>query len=307
MPSISIPAPLRNCCLTIGNFDGVHRGHLQILKALRKLAEQLHAPAVAATFSPHPTTLLRPESAPPLITSVPERTRLLLAAGVDHVIVLPVTQELLQMSATDFFSCILLDQFSARGVVEGPNFHFGRGREGNTALLRSLCLTHGLTFVEVQPIDDTDGMISSSRIRELLAAGQLRAAISQLGHPLRLEGRVVTGAQRGRTLGFPTANLAEIDGMLPANGVYAGSCDIDGRQFPVAACIGPNPTFSEQLQKVECHLVGFSGDLYGRALAVDLVAEIRPLRSFSSVQELQHQIQSDIQAVVHTVPVPKPT
>ncbi|MFM7056609.1 MAG: adenylyltransferase/cytidyltransferase family protein, partial [Planctomycetota bacterium] len=189
MLSISVPAPLRNCCLTIGNFDGVHRGHLQILKAVRRLADQLRAPAVAATFSPHPTTLLRPESAPPVITSISERTRLLLAAGMDHVAVLPVTPELLRMTAADFFSSILIDRFAARGVVEGPNFHFGRGREGTTALLSSLCLSRGLTFVEVQPLDDPGGMISSSRIRELLNAGQLRAAVHQLGHPLRVAGK----------------------------------------------------------------------------------------------------------------------
>ncbi|MFM7055333.1 MAG: riboflavin kinase, partial [Planctomycetota bacterium] len=127
--------------------------------------------------------------------------------------------------------------------------------------------------------------------------------VHQLGHPLRVEGKVVLGAQRGRTLGFPTANLSGIQGMLPANGVYAGSCDIAGRRFPVAACIGPNPTFNDQRQKVECHLVGFSGDLYGHSLAVDLVAEIRLLRSFSSAEELQQQITADLQAVMQAVPL----
>lgn len=302
MPELSVPATLRNCCLSIGNFDGVHRGHLQILKALRKLADDLRTPAVAATFSPHPLALLRPDSAPPVITSVAERTRLLQAAGIDHVFVLPVTPPLLQMTATDFFSKVLVERFAARGLVEGPNFHFGRGREGNTALLRSLCATAGLRFVEVQPVDDATGMISSSRIREALAAGKLSDAVSQLGHPLRLTGTVVEGAQRGRTLGFPTANLADIPGMLPAHGVYAGSCRVSGHTFATAVCIGPNPTFGEQQQKVECHLLGFSGNLYGQALAVDLLTEIRSLRSFASAQELQRQIQSDIEAVRRCVP-----
>lgn len=297
MPEFSVPAPLQNCCLTIGNFDGVHRGHLQILNALRKLADDLKTPAVAATFSPHPLALLRPNSAPPVITSVAERTRLLQAAGVDHVFVLPVTPPLLQMTATDFFSKVLVERFAAKGLVEGPNFHFGRGREGNTALLRSLCATTGLQFVEVRPVDDASGMISSSRIREALAAGKLGDAVGLLGHPLRIAGTVVEGAQRGRTLGFPTANLADIPGMLPANGVYAGFCQVSGRKFATAVCIGPNPTFGEQRQKVECHLLGFSGNLYAQLLAVDLLAEIRPLRSFASAQELQLQIQSDIEAV----------
>jgi len=298
-----VPATLRNCCLTIGNFDGVHRGHLQILKALRKLADDLRAPAVAATFSPHPLALLRPDAAPPVITSVTERTRLLEAAGIDHVFVLPVTPALLQMTATAFFSEVLVDRFAALGLVEGPNFHFGRGREGNTALLRSLCATAGLQFVEVLPVDDSTGMISSSRIRDALATGKLSDAVSQLGHPLRITGTVVEGAQRGRTLGFPTANLADIPGMLPAHGVYAGSCTVAGRPFATAVCIGPNPTFGEQQQKVECHLLGFSGSLYGELLSVELLTEVRPLHAFASVKDLQLQIQSDLEAVRQCVPV----
>ena len=301
MLQITVPEPLRNCCLTLGNFDGVHRGHRQILSAVRRLADDLEVPAVAVTFSPHPLALLRPGGAPPVITSIAERTRLLLASGVDRVFVLPVTAQLLQMTAVEFFDSVLLTSFSARGIVEGPNFHFGRGRDGNAALLRTLCQRSGVTFVEVPSLDDSMGMISSSRIRELLAAGQLGEAVSQLGHPLRVTGEVTTGAQRGRTLGFPTANLAGIEGMLPANGVYGGRCEVGGSRFAVAISLGPNPTFAEERQKVECHLVGFSGDLYGQRLSVDLLTEIRPLRSFASVDELRAQITADIKAVIRRV------
>lgn len=301
MLQITVPEPLRNCCLTLGNFDGVHRGHRQILSAVRRLADDLKVPAVAVTFSPHPLALLRPGGAPPVITSIAERTRLLLASGVDRVFVLPVTAQLLQMTAVEFFDSVLLTSFSARGIVEGPNFHFGRGRDGNAALLRTLCQRSGVTFVEVPSLDDSTGMISSSRIRELLAAGQLGEAVSQLGHPLRVTGEVTTGAQRGRTLGFPTANLAGIEGMLPANGVYGGRCEVGGSRFAVAISLGPNPTFAEERQKVECHLVGFSGDLYGQRLSVDLLTEIRPLRSFASVDELRAQITADIKAVIRRV------
>jgi riboflavin kinase/FMN adenylyltransferase len=301
MLQITVPEPLRNCCLTLGNFDGVHRGHRQILSAVRRLADDLEVPAVAVTFSPHPLALLRPGGAPPVITSIAERTRLLLASGVDRVFVLPVTAQLLQMTAVEFFDSVLLTSFSARGIVEGPNFHFGRGRDGNAALLRTLCQRSGVTFVEVPSLDDSTGMISSSRIRELLAAGQLGEAVSQLGHPLRVTGEVTTGAQRGRTLGFPTANLAGIEGMLPANGVYGGRCEVGGSRFAVAISLGPNPTFAEERQKVECHLVGFSGDLYGQRLSVDLLTEIRPLRSFASVDELRAQITADVEAVIRRV------
>lgn len=301
MSSFQIPASHRHCCLTLGNFDGVHLGHRQILDALRQLADELEAPAVVATFDPHPLCLLRPEAAPPVLTSLQERTRLLAAAGVDSVCVLPVTSEFLQMTAREFFTDILLGQFAARGLVEGPNFHFGRGREGNTELLRQFCAEAGVRFVEVPAVADSSQMISSSRIRELLVEGRLATALELLGHPLRLHGVVATGAQRGRTLGFPTANLDGHIGLLPASGVYAGICRIDGQLFPTAISIGPNPTFAENQHKVECHLAGFSGNLYGRPLSVDLVSEIRPLRSFTSVEELRRQITADVAAVYDLV------
>ncbi|MFM7038389.1 MAG: riboflavin biosynthesis protein RibF [Planctomycetaceae bacterium] len=301
MLQITVPEPLRNCCLTLGNFDGVHRGHLQILSAVRRLADELLVPAVAVTFSPHPLALLRPGAAPSVITSIAERTRLLLASGVDQVFVLPVTPQLLQMTAVEFFDSVLLRGFSARGIVEGPNFHFGRGRDGNTALLTTLCQRSGVTFVEVPSLDDMMGMISSSRIRELLGAGVLSEAVHQLGHPLRVTGEVTSGAQRGRTLGFPTANLTGIEGLLPANGVYGGRCEVAGRRFAVAVSIGPNPTFADERQKVECHIVNFSGDLYGQRLAVDLLTEIRPLKSFVSVDELRAQIAADVEALIRRV------
>lgn len=301
MSSLQISASHQSCCLTLGNFDGVHRGHKQILMALRQLATELDAPAVAATFDPHPLSFLRPDAAPPVLTSIQERTRLLAAAGVDGVCVLPVTPELLQMSAREFFTEILLGSFQARGIVEGPNFHFGRNREGNTELLRSFCEESGVRFVEVPAVDQGHGMISSSRIRDLLVNGQLREATELLGHPLRLHGEVVAGAQRGRTLGFPTANLSGHSGLIPACGVYAGVCSVDGRTFPAAVNIGPNPTFGEQQFKIECHLAGFSGNLYGRRLATDLISEIRPIRTFTSVEELRHQITADVKAVCDTV------
>jgi riboflavin kinase/FMN adenylyltransferase len=301
MSSIQIPASHQSCCLTLGNFDGVHRGHQQILNALRELAAELDAPAVAATFDPHPLSLLRPDAAPPVLTSIQERTRLLAAAGVDGVCVLPVTPDLLQMSAREFFTEILLGRFHARGIVEGPNFHFGRNREGNTALLKTFCEQADVRFVEVPALDQGHGMISSSRIRDLLVAGQLRDANKLLGHPLRLHGEVVSGAQRGRTLGFPTANLSGHCGLIPACGVYAGICTVDGRTFPSAVNIGPNPTFGEQQFKIECHLAGFSGNLYGRHLATDLISEIRPIRTFASVEELRHQITADVNAVCEAV------
>lgn len=294
MISPVVPNTVRNSCIAIGNFDGVHRGHCAMLQQLRQLAVRLAVPAVAVTFDPHPIAILRPEFTPPILTTLLDRIQLLRDAGVDDVVVLPVTRELLQMSPQQFFQEVVLNHFQARGLVEGPNFHFGRNREGNVQLLRTLCYSAGLEFQEVPAISNAGEMISSSLIRELLSQRSLHAATQLLGHPYRIRGTVQHGAERGRTLGFPTANLGDVPNLIPAHGVYAGVSHIEGCTFPAAVSIGPNPTFADQRLKIECHFPGFSGNLYDQEIAVDLLAEIRPLRSFASVTELVQQITTDI-------------
>ncbi len=265
-----------------------------MLQQLRQLAVRFSVPAVAVTFDPHPIAILRPEFTPPILTTLQDRIQLLRRAGVDDVVILPVTRELLQMSPQQFFQEVILNHFQARGLVEGPNFHFGRNREGNVQLLRTLCLSAGLEFQEVPAISNADQMISSSLIRELLSRRSLLAATQLLGHPYRVRGTVQHGAERGRTLGFPTANLGDVPNLIPAHGVYAGVSHINGRSFPAAVSIGPNPTFADKRLKIECHFPGFSGNLYDQQIAVDLLAEIRPLRSFSSVTDLVQQITTDV-------------
>ncbi len=292
---LSVPESARGGCIAIGNFDGVHKGHVGMLQALHQLSAQTNSHSVAVTFDPHPIAVLRPEFTPPVLTTIEERTSLLKNHGADEVVVLPVTRALLDMTADHFFLDVVVGQFQAQGIVEGPNFHFGKDRQGEIGLLRRLCDAHGVQCRIVEPVIDDEHMISSSRIRELLCSSALAQAVDLLGHPYRISGGVRRGAGRGRTIGFPTANLSDIETLLPAHGVYAGVTQIKGRRFPVAVSVGPNPTFGEHREKIECHVDGYSGDLYDERLSVDLIREIRGLQSFSSVQELVNQIEADVE------------
>lgn len=293
---IPVTAAQQHGCVAIGNFDGVHLGHTVMLTALRKLAEEQGTQAVAVTFDPHPIAVLRPEFTPPILTTVEDRIELLCAAGADSVIVLPVTDSLLEMTAEQFFHTVIVDTFQAKGVVEGPNFRFGRDRKGDTTMLQGFCERASLPCRIVRPVETNGQLISSSRIRELICRRSLLQATKLLGHPYRMTGVVRRGAGRGARLGFPTANLAEVVTLLPAHGVYAGRTLIHERSYPVAVSIGPNPTFGEDREKVECHIDGFSGDLYDSILRIDLLSEIRPLQSFDSVEQLVQQILEDVES-----------
>jgi riboflavin kinase/FMN adenylyltransferase len=290
-----IPRNALNGIVTVGNFDGVHRGHQRMLETLCRIAAENSAPAVVVTFDPHPLSLLRPDSPLPRLTTISRRTELLKQYGAGEVVVLPVTHHLLQMSADEFFRDILVQRLAAAGIVEGPNFRFGRDRQGNVQSLSRMCLSEGIAFSVIEAVNDEGYMISSSRIRTLLSQGQVLEAVAMTGHPHRLSGTVTRGAGRGRRLGFPTANLDDITVMLPGDGVYAGTTTVDETLHVVAISIGPNPTFDDHRIKVECFLDGFDGDLYGQQLDIDVLCEIRPLCSFGSVDKLTQQIQSDVE------------
>ena len=297
MTTLHIPVTTQqlHACVAIGNFDGVHVGHAAMLRTLRQLALEQGTPAVAVTFDPHPIAILRPEFSPPILTTVDDRIELLQAAGADSVIVLPVTTSLLEMTAEQFFDVVILHTFHAKGIVEGPNFRFGRDRIGDTAALQEFCKRAELACRIVEAFESHGELISSSRIRELICKRSLLQATELLGHPYRMTGVVRRGAGRGSGLGFPTANLADVVTLLPAHGVYAGCTVLDNRRYPVAVSIGPNPTFGEHREKIECHIDGFSGDLYDKVLKVDLLSEIRPLQSFDSIESLVKQIRHDVE------------
>jgi len=287
----------RGCVLSIGNFDGVHRGHQVILSALRKYAAALNVPAVAMTFEPHPAVLLKPGSTPPRVTTALQKAALIRENGIDRVFEYPTDWTLLNLTPQEFFDRIVVQQLNAVGLVEGPNFFFGKGRSGNTRTLESFCRDSGRFLEIVPPATLGDQIISSSLIRQSLANGDVERAAEFLGRPYEIAGTIVSGAQRGRTIGFPTANLAEIETVIPAPGVYAAMAKVQGRKEKAAVSIGPNPTFADEQSKVEAHLLDVSGDFYGQAMSLRFIARVRGLQKFSSKEELQHQIQKDVASV----------
>jgi riboflavin kinase/FMN adenylyltransferase len=282
------PEPCRGAVLTLGNFDGVHRGHQALIAAAAH-------PAVAVTFDPHPLQLLRPEAFQPPLTTIEHRAELLHAAGADHVLILETTPALLQLSARAFFDRVIRAGLQARALVEGYNFAFGKGREGTPEVLRQLCTEANLPLTLVPPQELHGKPVSSSRVRAELLAGRLDEVQALLGRPYRLAGTVGQGARRGQTLGFPTANLEQVRTLIPGNGVYAVRVRRVGQSWPGAANVGPNPTFGEDARKLEVHLIGFAGDLYGQELTVDFVEKIRDTRPFASVAELVAQVRADVE------------
>lgn len=289
------PTSVRHGAVTIGNFDGVHRGHARILDTLRAQARELGGPAVVFTFDPHPVCLLRPDAAPPPLTWTERKAELLELLGIDVMIAYPTDERLLALAPTDFFQEVICEKLAARAVVEGPNFCFGRDRGGDVQLLGQLCRDARMALQIVEPLRRGDEFVSSSRVRSAIALGDVKAAREMLIRPYRIRGLVTHGAARGSRLGFPTANVAGIDTLLPAAGVYAGRAWVDGTGWPAAINLGGNPTFGEQACKLEVHLIGFHGSLYGRPLEVDFLDRLRDIRPFASVTELKEQLARDVQ------------
>lgn len=295
---LQVPPSTKGGVITIGNFDGVHRGHQQMLSQVCQLANQIGSPPIVVTFDPHPINVLKPDVALPRLTTIETRRELLTTYGANEVVVLPVSRDLLAMSPEDFFSDIIVGQLQASGVVEGPDFRFGKDRRGDVGLLQTLCEAASIPFVQLEAVNDGDEMISSTSVRRLLQGGSFADAIQRLGHPYRLTGTVVKGAGRGRDIGFPTANLADIPELIPADGVYAAATVLNGERYPVAVNIGSNPTFDESHRKVECHLPGYNADLYGARLSVDFLQFVRGVVQFGSIEELKAQIDRDVSQVI---------
>lgn len=283
--------------VSIGNFDGVHRGHQQIMATLVRQARAQDVPAVALTFDPHPITLLRPADVPPSLSSLDRKVELLARCGVDCVIAYPTDHALLNLSPDEFFDRIVRTELRAKGLVEGPNFFFGHDRAGDVKTLRVQCEAAGLTLDVVEPLAIEGRLVSSSIVRSLVAEGRLGEAVELLGHPYRIRGRVSRGAGRGATLGFPTANLAGMETLIPEEGAYAGVAQCGQQRRPAAIHIGPNPTFREMRSKIEVHLIDYSGDLYGQSLDVDILKRLRGVTAFEDVGDLQNQLEQDVKAV----------
>jgi riboflavin kinase/FMN adenylyltransferase len=292
----NLPSDLTGGAVTIGNFDGVHRGHARLIERLERQAAVLGGPAIVFTFEPHPVVLLRPAAAPPPLTWAERKAELLKELGVDTVIAYPTDEPLLQLAPEEFFGQIVCQRLQARAVVEGPNFRFGRDRRGDVARLADLCRRAGIVLEIVEPVQAGESYISSSRVRECIRKGDVDSARAMLTRPYRVRGFVTHGARRGATIGFPTANLEAVDTLLPGVGVYAGRAFTTTDAWPAAINIGPNPTFSEHAFKFEIHLIGYSGSLYGQPLEVDFLSRLRDIQPFASVEQLKQQLDVDIQA-----------
>ena len=285
---------LRGGAVTIGNFDGVHRGHAKIVEALRRLAVKHSGPAVVFTFDPHPVRLLRPELTPPPLTWTSRKALLLEELGVDATVVYPTNRALLELTAEEFFQQIIVDALDAKAIVEGPNFAFGKDRAGTIDVLRQLCEANAVELIVVEPLLETEDYVSSSLIRKAIAEGDVDSACRHLTRPYRLRGMVTHGMNRGSEIGFPTANLDAIDTLIPAPGVYAGLATSETCTVPAAIHVGGNPTFREDDHKFEVHLIGFAGNLYGQVLEVDMLSRLRETFSFESAEHLKTQLQQDV-------------
>ncbi len=304
MPQLSDPIvfsrpasrAIDRCAVTVGNFDGVHAGHAAIVSALRSAAVGLGVPAVAFTFDPHPAAVVRPGGAPAPLTTPARRAELLLRLGVDAVFVQPADAALVALDAEAFYAEVLRRRLGATAIVEGSDFRFGAGRAGDVTLLAALCRRDGVALEVVPPVVAGGLPVSSSRLRSLIAAGHVREAADLATEPYRLSGRVVVGKRRGTTLGFPTANLADIATLLPGAGVYAARATVAGAVHAAAVHVGPNVSFGEHETSVEAHLIGFAGDLYGSLLDVDFLDRLRDTRRFASSDELKTQLAADVAA-----------
>jgi len=292
-----LPNEARGGAVSIGNFDGVHRGHISIVRRLLERAEAVGGPAIVFTFDPHPVRLLRPEQCPPPLTWTERKADLLAAQGVDWIVAYPTDEALLQLSAAEFFQKIVRNALAARALVEGPNFYFGHNREGNVERLGELAAAAGISLDVVPPVVIDGAIVSSSRVRELIRTGDVEQAAKLLAAPYRIRGMVTHGAGRGAKIGFPTANISAIDTLLPAQGVYAGRTKIGETTHAAAINLGPSPTFGDAMIRVEVHIIGLADPLYGQPLEVDFLARLRDIRPFESPPALVEQLNRDIEQV----------
>jgi riboflavin kinase/FMN adenylyltransferase len=290
----NIPREFLGGAVSIGNFDGVHRGHARIIERLKDQASAYRAAAIVFTFDPHPVRLLRPDVAPPPLTWTERKAELLEAQGVNAMIAYPTDERLLSLTPREFFDQIIRERLAAKAMVEGPNFFFGNRRSGDVSMLAGFCHESQISLTVVEPLQWEGGYISSSRVRDLIHAGAVGHARQLLTQPYRIHGLVTHGAARGSRIGFPTANIEAVDTLVPAQGVYAGRAFTSDESWPAAINIGPNPTFGEHVMKVEAHLIGFSASLYGKPLEIDFLERLRDIRPFASVDELKEQLARDV-------------
>ncbi len=288
--------PLRNPVLTIGNFDGVHKGHLALFDKVMERARAINGQSVVMTFDPHPMKVMNPGNGPLLITPIEQRLELISNAGIDVIICLAFTLEFASMSAEDFVQDILADRLGVREIVVGYDYTFGHKRQGDVTLLREMGDKLGFRVHLTDPIHLDDAVVSSTSIRKLVQQGNLADAKKFLGRDYQICGTVVKGKDRGgKLLGFPTANLKPVDELIPKRGVYAVTVRVDDKIYCGVANIGYNPTFGDGALSVETHVLDFSENIVGKTIKVKFIQRLRNEKTFSDVKELSDRITQDIE------------
>lgn len=285
----------RSPVLALGNFDGIHRGHIKIIERIQRGAAERGGTSVVLTFDPHPPRVLRPDKAPPLLMTKEQKLDALARAGVQGTAVVRFTPEMSQWEPDVFVQRVLVEWLRVAEVWVGADFLFGRERSGNFTLLRALGAQYGFRAEKIDPIRYKDFIVSSTRIRRLVSEGRVDEAGALLGRHYAVDGTIVEGAKRGREIGFPTANLASANELIPPNGVYATMSTIGGKVYPSVTNVGQRPTIGEGLATtIETHVIGQSMDLYGRAFRLAFVQRLRDERKFPDLEALQEQIAADV-------------
>jgi riboflavin kinase / FMN adenylyltransferase len=293
-PDDARPPWLVHPVLALGNFDGLHRGHLKIVERVKRGAVEHGGTAMAMTFDPHPPRVVRPDKAPPLLMTLPQRLDALDRAGIHAIAVVRFTRELSQWEPETFVRTVLVDWLHVSEVWVGANFLFGHDRSGNFSLLRTLGQRHGFRAEKIDPVRYKEFVVSSTRIRRLVAEGRVDEAGALLGHAYALEGTSVEGKRRGRELGFPTANLRTDNELIPPHGVYATTLTVDGIVRAAVTNVGVNPTFGDNnATSIETHVLRYDRQLYGERVQLGFVQRLRDERRFDDVDALRAQIDAD--------------
>jgi riboflavin kinase / FMN adenylyltransferase len=293
-PEDARPARWTAPVLALGNFDGVHRGHRKILERMRRVASEHGATPVVMTFDPHPPRVVRPDKAPPLLMTKAQKLEALRDAGVHGAAIVRFTPELSRWDPETFVRAVLVDWLHVSEVWVGANFLFGHDRAGNFTLLRALGARYGFKAEKIDPVRYKEFVVSSTRIRRLVSEGRVDEAGALLGHQYSIDGTVVQGDRRGRTIGFPTANLCTENELLPPHGVYATTLRLGAIVHPSVTNIGTRPTVdSSGRTTIETHVFGFDRDIYGAAVRLGFVQRLRDERAFESVDALRAQIDAD--------------
>lgn len=293
-PDDARPARLHQPVVALGNFDGLHRGHLKIIERVKRVATERGGTPMVMTFDPHPPRIVRPDKAPPMLMTMPQRLEALGKAGMQGVAVVRFTHELSRWDPETFVRTVLVEWLRTAEVWVGANFLFGKDRTGNFSLLRVLGQRYGFRAEKIDPVRYKDFVVSSTRIRRLVHEARMDEAGALLGHPYFLDGVVVEGRRMGRQLGFPTANLTTDNELVPPNGVYATTATIDGIVHASITNIGTRPTFGEQgTVTIETHLLAFDREIYGATVRLAFVQRLRDERAFADVDQLAAQIAAD--------------